>query len=283
VVADQRVGPVAQPPQRLEPDANDEDGENTRLSLPSTKLRLTASSMAMSTANAARPVPVTMQCAALQHLPPRQRAALVLRDAVGFRAAETAAILGCTVDAANNLLKRARATIARHLPQGGRDEAPLPGSAREHQVTARFADAFERGDVHAIVALLTDDAWRTMPPLPFGYHGRDAVGHFLDAVSFRPGTRRSRLVPTGRMASPPSPTICATRTRRSAMPTDCSCSPLPATASAASPASSTTASSPGSGSPAPSPDRPARAARQAWLRIAGLAMRALRSSSGRAG
>ena len=139
---------------------------------------------------------------ALQYLPPRQRAALVLRDALGFRAAETAAILGCTVGAANNLLKRARATIARHLPPGGRDEAPLPGSAREHQVTTRFADAFECGDIEAIVALLTDDARLTMPPLPFEYHGRDAVGHFLDAVSFRHGTRRSRLVLTGANGQP---------------------------------------------------------------------------------
>jgi RNA polymerase sigma-70 factor (ECF subfamily) len=133
---------------------------------------------------------------ALQHLPPRQRAALVLRDVLGFRAAETAAVLGCTVDAANNLLKRARATIASHLPPGGRDRAPLPGSAREQQVTARFAEAFERGDVQAIVALLTDDAWLTMPPLPFEYQGIDTIGHFLDAVVFRHGTRRSRLIPT---------------------------------------------------------------------------------------
>jgi hypothetical protein len=133
---------------------------------------------------------------ALQHLPPRQRAALVLRDVLGFRAAETAAILDCSVDAANNLLKRSRATIAGHLLQGGRDSAPLPGSAREHQITARFADAFERGDVQAIVALLTDDAWLTMPPLPFEYQGRDTIGHFLNAVSFRYGFRRVRLIPT---------------------------------------------------------------------------------------
>jgi RNA polymerase sigma-70 factor (ECF subfamily) len=132
---------------------------------------------------------------ALQHLPPRQRATLVLRDVLGFRAAETAAILGCTVDAANNLLKRARATIAGHLPPGGRDLAPLPGSARERQVTARFADAFEHGDVQAIVALLTDDAWLAMPPLPFEYQGRDTVAHFLSAVSFRRGARPSRLIP----------------------------------------------------------------------------------------
>jgi RNA polymerase sigma-70 factor (TIGR02960 family) len=134
--------------------------------------------------------------AALQHLPPRQRAALVLRDVLGFRAAEAAAILGITVDAANNLLKRARAGIAGHLSPGGRDRAPLPGSSRERQITARFADAFERGDVPAIVALLTDDAWLTMPPLPLEYHGCETVAHFLYAVSFRSGTRQSRLIPT---------------------------------------------------------------------------------------
>ncbi len=133
---------------------------------------------------------------ALQHLPPRQRAVLVLRDVLGFRSAEAAGILGCTVDAANNLLKRARATIAEHLPPGGRDQAPLPGSAREQQVIARFADAFERGDVAAIVALLTDDSMLTMPPFPFEYHGPGTIGNFLYAVSFRQGTQRSRLVPT---------------------------------------------------------------------------------------
>jgi len=133
---------------------------------------------------------------ALQHLPPRQRAALVLRDVLGFRAAETAAILNCTVEAANNLLKRARATMASQLPPGGRDRAPLPGSPREQLVTTRFADAFERGDVGAIVTLLTDNAWLTMPPLPFDYQGPDTIAHFLDAVVFRHGARRSRLIPT---------------------------------------------------------------------------------------
>lgn len=133
---------------------------------------------------------------ALQHLPPRQRAALVLRDVLGFRAAETAAMLDCSLDAANNLLKRARATIARHLPPGGRDRAPLPGSASERHITGRFADAFERGDVAAIVALLTEDAWLTMPPLPFEYQGRARIGHFLYAISFRHGTQRTRLIPT---------------------------------------------------------------------------------------
>jgi hypothetical protein len=133
---------------------------------------------------------------ALQYLPPRQRAALVLRDVLGYRSTETANILGCSVDAANNLLKRARATVTDQLPAGGRDQAPLPGSALEQQVTSRFADAFERGDVAALVALLTDDAVITMPPLPFEYQGRDLIGHFLYAVSFRHGTRQCRLIPT---------------------------------------------------------------------------------------
>jgi RNA polymerase sigma-70 factor (ECF subfamily) len=133
--------------------------------------------------------------AALQHLPPRQRAALVLRDVLGFRAAETAVILDCTVDAANHLLQRARVTIAGRLPAGGRDQAPLPGSAREQQIAGRFADAFERGDVPAIVGLLTSDAWFTMPPLPFEYQGRETIGHFLETVTFRPGALRSRMIP----------------------------------------------------------------------------------------
>jgi RNA polymerase sigma-70 factor (TIGR02960 family) len=134
--------------------------------------------------------------AALQHLPPRQRAVLVLRDVLGFRAAEAAEILGWTLDAANNSLKRARAAIADRLPPGERDRAPLPGSARERAVVARFTDAFERGDVEGIVALLTEDAWLRMPPLPFGYQGRATAGEFLTAISFRHGKRQFRLVPT---------------------------------------------------------------------------------------
>jgi RNA polymerase sigma-70 factor (ECF subfamily) len=67
---------------------------------------------------------------------------------------------------------------------------------RERQVSAAFADAFERGDVADIVALLTGDAWLTMPPFPFEYQGGDAIGHFLSAVPFRHGSPLSRLVPT---------------------------------------------------------------------------------------
>jgi RNA polymerase sigma-70 factor (TIGR02960 family) len=134
--------------------------------------------------------------AALQHLPPKQRATLVLRDVMGFRTAETADILGCTTDAVSGSLKRARSTIASHVNPDDLGKAPLPGSAREREVLARFTDAWERGDVPALVAMLTDGAWLRMPPLPFGYRGRDAASYFLSAVSFKGGTRRFRLVPT---------------------------------------------------------------------------------------
>jgi len=133
---------------------------------------------------------------ALQHLTPGQRTALVLRDVLGFSAAETADILGASLDAVNGALKRARAVIAEHLPPGQHDQAPLPGSAGERRIVARFADAFEHGDVANIVDLLTGDAWLTMPPLPFQYQGRAAAAEFLSAISFRGGSRQFRLVPT---------------------------------------------------------------------------------------
>jgi RNA polymerase sigma-70 factor (ECF subfamily) len=130
--------------------------------------------------------------AAMQSLPPRQRATLVLRDVLGFRAGEVAEVLGTSEDSVNSALKRARATLAGQLPAGG---AALPDSRRERELAARFAEAFERGDVDAIVALLTDDAWLRMPPLPLEYRGRAAAAGFLKAIAFR-GTRRYRLIPT---------------------------------------------------------------------------------------
>ncbi len=133
--------------------------------------------------------------AALQHLPPRQRATLVLCDVLGFRAAEAAEILDCDAEAVDSALSGARGAIAGQLPPGWRDRSPLPYSACECEVAGRFADAFERGDADGIVALLTDDAWLTMPPLPFGYQGR-AAAEFLSAEPSRGGTRRFRLIAT---------------------------------------------------------------------------------------
>jgi RNA polymerase sigma-70 factor (TIGR02960 family) len=132
--------------------------------------------------------------AAVQALVPRQRAVLLLRDVLGYRAAEVAEMLETTEQSVNSALKRARATLAR-LREGDRDAAALPASAQERERAARFAEAFERGDVPAVVALLTDDAWLTMPPVPLQYQGRAEIAHFLTTVVYRDG-RRYRLIPT---------------------------------------------------------------------------------------
>ncbi|MFL5975870.1 MAG: RNA polymerase subunit sigma-70, partial [Solirubrobacterales bacterium] len=95
---------------------------------------------------------------ALQHLPPRQRAAVVLGDVLGFRAAEVAEMLDSSEASVTSALQRARASLERRLPAADRERAPLPRSAGERALVGRFADAFEHGDVDAIVALLTDDA-----------------------------------------------------------------------------------------------------------------------------
>ena len=132
--------------------------------------------------------------AALQHLPPRQRVTLVLRDALGFRAAEAAGILGWSLDAVNGSLKRARAALAAQLPDGGFSQAPLPGSALERELLTRFTDAFEDGDIDTLVAMLAGDARLTMPPWPIGFRGPAAAAQLLSVLVFRGGTRRFRLV-----------------------------------------------------------------------------------------
>jgi RNA polymerase sigma-70 factor (TIGR02960 family) len=133
--------------------------------------------------------------AALQHLPPRQRAVLILRDVLGFRAAEVAGMLNAGEASVASALRRARVTLAARLPATGRDDAPLPDTARERRLVEEFSLAFESGDVDAILALFTDDVWLTMPPLPMEYQGLAATGHFLSTIALRDG-RRYRLVPT---------------------------------------------------------------------------------------
>jgi RNA polymerase sigma-70 factor (TIGR02960 family) len=137
----------------------------------------------------------------LQHLPPQQRAVLVLRDVLGYRAAEVAGLLETTEASVNNLLRRARASFESRLPAAGRDRAPLPGSRVERQVVGRFADLIESGDIDGMIALLTDDAWLTMPPLPQEYQGRDTIGAFLRGNEERRGTPL-RLVATRANAQP---------------------------------------------------------------------------------
>jgi RNA polymerase sigma-70 factor (TIGR02960 family) len=134
--------------------------------------------------------------AGLQHLPPRQRAVLVLRDVLGFRAAEAAEILETSETSVNSALVRARTALTNRLPAGGRDHAPMPSSPREHELVGRFADAFQNGDVDEVVALLTDDAWLTMPPAPLAYQGPAAIAGFLSTVPAGGALERFRLVPT---------------------------------------------------------------------------------------
>jgi RNA polymerase sigma-70 factor (TIGR02960 family) len=131
----------------------------------------------------------------LQYLPPRQRAALVLRDVLGFRAAEVADMLETTEASVNSALQRARAALQARLPASDRDRAPLPRSPRERALVGRFVDAFESADIERVVALLTDDACLTMPPEPLECRGRAAIaGFFLDRSWW--AVQQVRLVPT---------------------------------------------------------------------------------------
>jgi RNA polymerase sigma-70 factor (TIGR02960 family) len=132
--------------------------------------------------------------AGLQHLPPQQRAALVLRDVLSFRASEAAEILGTSETAVHSLLQRARAALENRVP-AGRERAPLPGSESERVLVGKFAEAIEEGDVDTVVTLLTDDAWLKMPPYPFEYQGVAAIGNFLRVRGGRRGTPM-QIVPT---------------------------------------------------------------------------------------
>jgi RNA polymerase sigma-70 factor (TIGR02960 family) len=116
---------------------------------------------------------------ALQRLPPRQRAALVLRDVLGFRTAEVAAMLDTGEASVKGALQRAREALRDRLPDAERERAPRPNSDRERQLAGRFADAVESGDIDEVVALLTDDALLTMPPQPLEYQGHEAIAAFL--------------------------------------------------------------------------------------------------------
>ena len=139
---------------------------------------------------------------ALQLLPPRQRAALILRDVLGFHASEAARVLGTSEESVTSALKRARAALERlRSAAPEREPAPPRGSAAEQDLVDRLTTAFETADVPGIVALLTDDAWFTMPPLPLEYQGPDLAAQFLSATAFRPGWT-ARLIPAGANGQP---------------------------------------------------------------------------------
>jgi RNA polymerase sigma-70 factor, ECF subfamily len=131
---------------------------------------------------------------ALQHLPATQRAALILRDVLGFSGREAAEILETTVPSVNGALRRARKAVEERLPDQTQ-QATLRhlGDERVRTLVERYIDAWERGDVDAILAMLADDATFTMPPLPTWYRGRDAIASFLDRYALQD---RWRLLPT---------------------------------------------------------------------------------------
>jgi RNA polymerase sigma-70 factor (ECF subfamily) len=131
---------------------------------------------------------------ALQVLPPRQVAVLILRDVLGFHASEVAGLLDVTVESVTSALKRARASLQRRLPPGDARPSPPPaGSPAEEAIVARFAAAWAAADLDALVGLLTDDVFVSMPPMPFEYQGRDVAARFC-ALLFG-GGRRYDLVP----------------------------------------------------------------------------------------
>jgi RNA polymerase sigma-70 factor (TIGR02960 family) len=130
---------------------------------------------------------------AVQLLPPRQRAVLILRDVLGYRATEVADMLDSTTQSVTSALKRARATIARQVSAAGREPPPPPHSAAERTLVERLTRALEASDVEAIVALLSEDVQFAMPPLE--YHGRELAARFLMAVTLQQ-RHRHRAVPT---------------------------------------------------------------------------------------
>ena len=131
---------------------------------------------------------------ALQVLPPRQLAVLILRDVLGFHAGEVAEMLDSTVESVTSALKRARATLHRRPATPDHEPAPASESPAEDAIVAKFVSAWESADLDALVGLLTDDVFISMPPMPFEYEGRDLVARFCASI-FGSG-RRFDLVAT---------------------------------------------------------------------------------------
>jgi RNA polymerase sigma-70 factor (ECF subfamily) len=133
---------------------------------------------------------------ALQLLPPRQRAVLVLRDVLGYHAAEVATMLDATQESVQSALKRARATVDSHLADSGSSRpARHPDTAAERRLVAQLTDALERADIQALAGLLAEDVRVSMPPAMLEYRGIGVARQFFAAVILRPGLSY-RVVPT---------------------------------------------------------------------------------------
>ena len=120
--------------------------------------------------------------AAMQVLPPRQRAALVARDVLGWPAIETANLLDTSVAAANSALQRARATMQEHLPARRAEWSAGEPSEAERTLLASFIDAHERGDYALAVSIASEDLRVTMPPNPFFYEGIASIGPLMQGA-----------------------------------------------------------------------------------------------------
>lgn len=132
---------------------------------------------------------------ALQLLPVRQRAVLILRDVLGYRAAEVAGLLDTTEESVTSALKRARAAVARRTEASAGGPPPPAGSAAEQELVAKLTRAYASGDLDALIALLADDVRVAMPPVPLEYEGRELARQFNATITFREG-RTYELVPT---------------------------------------------------------------------------------------
>jgi RNA polymerase sigma-70 factor (ECF subfamily) len=133
--------------------------------------------------------------AAIQHLPPRQRAVLILRDVLDWPADDTALVLDMSLAAVNSALQRARATMQERLPARRLEWATAADAEEaERSLLQTYVEAFERHDDRQLVALLREDVRLAMPPSPTWYEGREAVAAFLAHVAFAPGSEAHRMV-----------------------------------------------------------------------------------------
>ena len=140
--------------------------------------------------------------AALQHLPARQRAVLILRDVLGFSARETAGVLDTTPVSIDSALQRAHKTVDDKLPSLSQQQTlRLVGDDQLSDLVARYIDAFEQHDVDAVVSMLAEDVQMAMPPLPSWYSGREEVAGFLLAYPLR-GHRQWKMAATSANGQP---------------------------------------------------------------------------------
>jgi RNA polymerase sigma-70 factor (TIGR02960 family) len=148
--------------------------------------------------------------AAIQLLPPRQRAVVILRDVLGWSASESAQALDLTVPATNSALQRARARLREHLPQRRLDWSAARPSADERTLLLRFIDAHERADAAAVIALAHDDIRVTMPPHPWCHDGLNALTALLNRAFGPPSPGQWRLVPTSANRQPAAASYLST-------------------------------------------------------------------------